>query len=77
MSSAAMDGTVDMRKLQAGFAVAAVGILLAMLQMAPPDDVTLSTLDGNWRHSRFLDLNPSGGNIPKLITCRETVRDPS
>ena len=63
----AEDGAADVRKLHAGFAVAAVGILLAMLQMVPPDDVTLSTLDGTWRHSRFLDLNPSGGNIPKLV----------
>ena len=60
-------GAVDLRKIYAGFAVAAVGILLSMLQMVPPDDVTLSTLDGTWRHSRFLELNPSGWNIPKLI----------
>ena len=35
----AEDGAVDVRKLYAGFAVAAAGILLSVLQMIPPADV--------------------------------------
>ena len=48
-------------------AFAAAGILLSLLQTLPPPDVTLSTLDGTWRHARFLELHPSGANVAKLV----------
>ena len=48
-------GAVDVRKLCAGFAAAAAGILLSVLQMMPPADVTLSTWTATWRHSWFLE----------------------
>ena len=44
----AEDGAVDVRRLYAGFAVAAAGILLSVLQMIPPADVTLSALEGKY-----------------------------
>ena len=52
----AEDGAVDVRKLRAGFAVAAAGILLSVLQMMPPADVTQSAGMATWRHSWFLEL---------------------
>ena len=52
----AEDGAVDVRRLYAGFAVAAVGILLSVLQMIPPADVTLSAESATWRHSWILEL---------------------
>ena len=55
----AEDGAVDARKLCAGFAAAAAGVLLSVLQMRPPADVTRSTLYGTWRHAWFLDWSPS------------------
>ncbi len=64
----AEDGAVDVRKLYAGFAVAATGILLAVLQMMPPDDVTLSSLTATWRHSWYLEWNPVW-----LAQCLKTI----
>ena len=55
----AEDDAVDARKLYAGFAIAAAGILLAMLQMIPPADVTLSSLNATWHYSWHLEWNPS------------------
>ena len=42
----AEDGAVDVRKLYAGFAVAAAGVLLSVLQMIPPVDIALAA--GAW-----------------------------
>ena len=52
----AQDAGVDARKLYAGFAIASVGILLSVLQMMTPADVTLSAAADTWRHSWFLEL---------------------
>ena len=52
----AEDGAVDVRRLYAGFAVAAAGILLSVPQMIPPADVTLSAGSATWRHSWILEL---------------------
>jgi len=54
----AEDDAVDRRKLCAAFAVAAAGISLAVLQMIPPADVTLSSMTATWRHSWYLEWNP-------------------
>ena len=64
----AEDDTVDARKLCAGFAIAAAGILLAMLQMIPPADVTLSSLNATWHYSWQLEWNPS-----RLAQCLKTI----
>ena len=55
----AEDEAVDVRRLYAGFAVVAGGILLAVLQMIPPADVTLSSPTATWRHSWILEWSPS------------------
>ena len=52
----AEDGAVDVRRLYAGFAVAVIGILLTILQMIPPADVTQSVESATWRHSWILEL---------------------
>ena len=57
--SLAEDDAVDARRLCAGFAIAAVGILLSILQMNPPSDVTQSGGYATWYYSPFLTLNPS------------------
>ena len=49
----------DARKLCAGFAIAAAGILLAALQMIPPSDVTKSAGPMTWIFSPHLELNLS------------------
>ena len=64
----AEDGAVDVRKLHAGFAVAAAGILLSVLQMVPPEDVTLSAMSATWRHSWYLEWNPIW-----LAQCLKTI----
>ena len=64
----AEDEAVDVRRLYAGFALGAVGILLAVLQMIPPADVTLSSLAATWRHSWFLEWSPSW-----LAKCLQTI----
>ena len=64
----AEDGAVDVRKLHAGFAVVAAGILLAVLQMIPPEDVTLSSMSATWRHSWYLEWNPIW-----LAQCLKTI----
>ena len=64
----AEDDAVDVRKLYAGFAVVAAGILLAVLQMIPPDDVTLSSMSATWRHSWYLEWNPIW-----LAQCLKTI----
>ena len=61
-------GAVDVRKLHAGFAVVAAGILLAVLQMVPPEDVTLSSMSATWRHSWYLEWNPTW-----LAQCLKTI----
>ena len=53
----AEDGAVDTRKILAGFAIAAAGILLAVLHMHPPADVTQSGGNMTWVHSWFLGWN--------------------
>ena len=53
----AEDGGVDVRKLYAGFAIASIGILLSVLQMIPPADVTKSGGSATWLYSWFLELN--------------------
>ena len=55
----AEDDAVDTRRLYSGFAVAVVGILLAILQMIPPPDVTLSSLSATWHYAWYLEWNPS------------------
>ncbi len=64
----AEDDAVDVRKLYAGFAIVAAGILLAVLQMIPPDDVTLSSMSATWRHSWYLEWNPIW-----LAQCLKTI----
>ena len=64
----AKDDTVDVRKLYAGFAVVAAGILLAVVQMIPPADVTFSSLSGTWEYSWFLQWRPSW-----FARCLETI----
>ena len=64
----AEDDAVDVRKLYAGFAVAVVGILLAVLQMIPPADVTLSSPSATWHHAWYLEWNPSW-----LAFCLKTI----
>ena len=64
----AEDRAVDTRRVCAGFAVAAVGILLAVLQMIPPADVTLSSMSATWRHSWYLEWNPAW-----LAACLKTI----
>ena len=53
----AKDDGVDVRKLYAGFAIASIGILLSVLQMIPPADVTKSGGGATWYYSWFLELN--------------------
>ena len=53
----AEDDTVDVRKLYAGFAVVAAGILL-VVQMNPPADVTKSSLEEVWHHQWLLEWKP-------------------
>ena len=64
----AEDDTVDVRKLCAGFAVVAAGILLAVLQMIPPADVTLASMSATWRYSWYLEWNPTW-----LRECLKTI----
>ena len=64
----AEDDTVDVRKLYAGFAIVAAGILLAVLQMIPPPDVTLSSMSATWRYSWYLEWNPTW-----LAECLKTI----
>ena len=64
----AEDDTVDVRKLYAGFAVVAAGILLAVLQMIPPADVTLASMNATWRYSWYLEWNPTW-----LRECLKTI----
>ena len=64
----AEDDAVDVRKLYAGFAVVAAGILLAVLQMIPPADVTLSSMSATWRYSWYPEWNPAW-----LRECLKTI----
>ena len=64
----AEDDAVDVRKLYAGFAIVAAGILLAVLQMIPPPDVTLSSMSATWRYSWYLEWNPTW-----LAECLKTI----
>ncbi len=57
--SLAEDDAVDARRIYAGFAVAAIGILLSALQMNPPSDVTQSAGSATWYYSPLLTLNLS------------------
>ena len=50
----AEDAAVDARRIYAGFAIAAVGILLAVLHMIPAPDATLSTPAETWIHQWYL-----------------------
>ncbi len=53
------DDAVDARRLYAGFAIAAVGILLAILQINPPADVTKSAGSETWFYSPLLEFHLS------------------